>query len=107
MRAKEVLQTLNISRPTLSKYVKDGIIKIDSEINGQYNYNEESVNRVLHGEGIIDKNTVEQDIIESIDDVLHVLAEIANLDSILSQNAVNRIKSAYKRIIKYKDKGEK
>ncbi len=47
MKAKEVLQKLNITRPTLTKYVKDGLIKVDSKINGQYHYNEESVNNLL------------------------------------------------------------
>lgn len=43
MRAKEVLRLLGITRPTLCKYVKQGLIKIDSVINGQYRYNAESV----------------------------------------------------------------
>lgn len=47
MRAKEVLELLHISRPTLSKYVKQGLIKIDSVINGQYRYNEDSVRKLL------------------------------------------------------------
>lgn len=45
MRAKEVLQLLNITRPTLCKYVKQGLILIDSEINGQYRYNRERVQK--------------------------------------------------------------
>lgn len=47
MKAKEVMQLLNITRPTLCKYVKQGLIKIDSCINGQYRYNAESVNNLL------------------------------------------------------------
>lgn len=47
MRAKEVLQLLNITRPTLCKYVKQGLILIDSKINGQYRYNRESVEALL------------------------------------------------------------
>ena len=43
MRAKEVLSVLNVTRATLCKYVKQGLIKIDSTINGQYRYNAESV----------------------------------------------------------------
>ena len=30
MKAKEVLQILNITRPTLCKYVKEGKIKVDA-----------------------------------------------------------------------------
>lgn len=47
MRAKEVLKTLNITRPTLCKYVKQGYILIDAVINGQYRYNDESVYKLL------------------------------------------------------------
>ena len=43
MKAKEVMQILKITRPTLCKYVKQGLIKIDACINGQYRYNAESV----------------------------------------------------------------
>ena len=47
MKAKEVLKILDITRPTLCKYVKHGLIKIDSCINGQYRYNDESVYSLL------------------------------------------------------------
>lgn len=47
MKAKEVLKELNITRSTLSKYVKQGLIKIDAVINGQYRYNKESVEKLL------------------------------------------------------------
>lgn len=47
MKAKEVMQMLNISRPTLCRYVKQGLIKIDSIINGKYRYNRESVEKLL------------------------------------------------------------
>ena len=43
MKAKEVMRVLDITRPTLCSYVKKGLIKIDSQINGQYKYNRESV----------------------------------------------------------------
>jgi len=48
MKAKEVLRLLNITRPTLTKYVKSGLIKINSQINGQYDYDEESVFNLLN-----------------------------------------------------------
>lgn len=47
MRAKEVLQVLNITRPTLCKYVKQGLIEVDAKINGQYRYNDKSVYKLL------------------------------------------------------------
>ena len=43
MKAKQLLEILGITRPTLSKYVKDGLIKIDKTIKGQHTYNKESV----------------------------------------------------------------
>ena len=48
MRAKDVLQVLQICRKTLYLYVKSGKIKIDAEINGQYRYNAESVFKLLN-----------------------------------------------------------
>ncbi len=47
MKAKEVLKMLDISRPTLCRYVKQGLIKVDSVINGKYRYNRESVEKLL------------------------------------------------------------
>ena len=48
MKAKEVMKMLDISRPTLCRYVKQGLIKIDSVINGKYRYNRESVEKLLY-----------------------------------------------------------
>lgn len=48
MRAKEVLEILGITRPTLCKYVKQGLIQVDSVVNGQYRYNAESVYNLLN-----------------------------------------------------------
>lgn len=47
MKANEVLDKLGISRVTLCKYVKSGVIKADKLRNGQYNYDEESVYEFL------------------------------------------------------------
>jgi hypothetical protein len=43
LKAKDVMEILNISRQTLSNYVKQGLVKVDSTINGKYKYNKESV----------------------------------------------------------------
>ncbi len=43
MKAKEVLKLLKISRPTLTKYVKEGKIRVTVMSNGFYDYNEEDV----------------------------------------------------------------
>jgi len=43
MKANQVLSKLNITRPTLCSYVKQGIIKTRQLPNGQYDYDEDSV----------------------------------------------------------------
>lgn len=48
MKAKEVLQVLQISRPTLARYVKDGKLKVTVKGNGQYDYDVDSVYRMLN-----------------------------------------------------------
>ena len=48
MRSKEVLNLLRITRPTLTKYVKTGVIKAIPKPNGQYEYDEESVYAFLN-----------------------------------------------------------
>ena len=48
MKAKEVLGLLRISRVTLSKYVKEGTIKVTILPNGRYDYNEKSVYSFLN-----------------------------------------------------------
>ena len=48
MKAKEVMKILQITRPSLSKYVKQGLVKVDAIINGQYRYNEESVYTLIN-----------------------------------------------------------
>lgn len=48
MKAKEVLRLLRISRQTLTKYVKDGIIKAETLPNGRYEYDETSVYAFLN-----------------------------------------------------------
>lgn len=48
MKAKEVLQVLQISRPTLARYVKDGKLKVTLKGNGQYDYDVDSVYKMLN-----------------------------------------------------------
>ncbi|WQJ53868.1 MAG: transposase [Wendovervirus sonii] len=43
MKAKEALKLLKITRPTLTKYVKENRIKVETLPNGQYDYDEDSV----------------------------------------------------------------
>lgn len=48
MKAKEVLQVLQISRPTLVRYVKNGKLKVTVKSNGQYDYDVDSVYKMLN-----------------------------------------------------------
>lgn len=48
MKAKEVLELLQISRPTLTKYVKEGIIKVEVMPNGRYDYDKDSVYKIFN-----------------------------------------------------------
>lgn len=47
MKSKEVLQLLGVSRVTLYKYVKNGIIKVTELDNGYYDYDQKSVFKLL------------------------------------------------------------
>lgn len=49
MKAVEVLHLLRVTRPTLSKYVKEGIIRVETMPNGHYNYNDNDVYKFLNG----------------------------------------------------------
>lgn len=48
IKAKEVLELLQISRPTLTKYVKEGIIKVNILPNGRYDYDKDSVYKLFN-----------------------------------------------------------
>lgn len=48
MKAKEVLNLLHITRPTLSKYVNSGMIKAVKLDNGRYDYDIESVYSIIN-----------------------------------------------------------
>lgn len=48
MTAAEVLRTLQITRPTLTKYVKEGKLKATVKGNGRYDYDADSVYKMLN-----------------------------------------------------------
>lgn len=50
MKAKEVLQILQVTRQTLTKYVKEGRIKVIVKGNGQYDYDVDDVYKLLNGD---------------------------------------------------------
>ena len=48
MKAKDVLELLQISRPTLTKYIKQGTIKTITLPNGKYDYDKDSVYKIFN-----------------------------------------------------------
>lgn len=48
MKSGEVLSLLQISRQTLARYVKQGILKVTELPNGRYDYDEESVYKIFN-----------------------------------------------------------
>lgn len=48
MKAKDVLKTLQITRPTLTKYVKEGKVRVKDLGNGRYDYDKESVYNLIN-----------------------------------------------------------
>ncbi|MCI6189789.1 MAG: hypothetical protein MR691_07570 [Clostridium sp.] len=56
MKSKEVLALLRVTRPTLTKYVKNGTIKATLLPNGQYDYDDESVYAFINKD--IERKTV-------------------------------------------------
>ena len=48
MKASEALKLLRITRPTLTKYVKEGLVKVEKLPNGRYEYDSESVYSFLN-----------------------------------------------------------
>lgn len=54
MKAGDVMKVLNITRQTLCHYVKNGLIKIDTNYTGkQYRYNKESVYGILRSKNAV------------------------------------------------------
>ena len=48
MKAKDVLKILNITRQTLCKYVKIGLINVKKLPNGQYDYNKNDIYKLIN-----------------------------------------------------------
>ena len=95
--------SLNITRPTLTKYVKTGLIKVDSKINGQYNYNEESIKRLLNNEyedHLIkpvkvetdkDYDAIIDDLIKILDNEAAIMTQLGQL-RLLQPTSIERLK---------------
>ena len=75
MESKDVLRTLGITRPTLTKYVKNNTIRVKVLPNGRYDYNEEDVYKFLNKDvkrktyiyGRVSNNKQKQDLENQIE----------------------------------------
>ena len=100
MKAKEVLQKLNITRPTLTKYVKEGWVKVDSKVNGQYYYNEDSVNALLNNKKEV-KNNIEleqnktNELLSCLDNIIKIF-DILGCYNQLPPEALSRLNESKK-----------
>lgn len=87
MKSKDVLTKLQITRPTLSAYVKAGVIKVNSEVNGHYNYDENSVNNLYNKlfNNNIENNTINNTSIINNTDInnTEIIIELLNNCSII------------------------
>ena len=50
MKCSDVLKTLKVTRQTLCRYVKEGVIKVTKLASGRYDYDKESVFKFLNKE---------------------------------------------------------
>lgn len=57
MRCQEVLDILGVTRQTLCKYVKTGVIKVRTKPNGQYDYDEEQIYKFINN-GVERRNVI-------------------------------------------------
>lgn len=63
MKAKEIMTKLKITRPTLCNYVKKGYIKAHKLPNGQYDYDDSSIDVFRNGNISDSSLTEEEDIL--------------------------------------------
>ena len=88
MLSKQVLNLLKVTRPTLTKFVNEGKIKVEVLENGFYNYNDEDAYRILSdgiriraGVGVNNKELVDFDY--------------GTVENIMSDLLMYRIKNLY------------
>lgn len=83
MNSKGVLRLLQITRPTLSKYVKTGVIRVSVLPNKRYEYNEEDVYKLLN------KDLKRKTVIYARVSTLKQKADLTNQIELLKQFCFN------------------
>lgn len=96
MKAKEVLKLLNISRATLYNYTKDKKIKVIQLDNGYYDYDEESVFKIIKKDARINViyarvSTYKQK--NDLDNQINKIKEYCNINKIDIQQTYSDIHS--------------
>lgn len=87
MKSCKVLKLLNITRPTLCRYVKNGLVKFKQLPNGFYDYEEESIYKLLN------KNIERKNIIYARVSTQKQKNDLENQKAILRKYcSINRIK---------------
>ena len=78
MKAKEVLKLLKISRATLFNYTRDGKLKVTKLDNGYYDYEEESVFKVIKKDSRINVIYARVSTYKQKDELQHQIDKINN-----------------------------
>lgn len=102
MKAKEAMETLRITRPTLCKYVKKGWITVKKLPGGQYEYDESSVyNFTKEDKRTKTKAEVLTDCIKYSTNVLLYLKASHQLPQECTEN-LDKLVASYKELKKLK-----
>ena len=94
MNTKEVLVRLKISRPTLNKYIDQGLIKATKQFNGRYVFNDDEIIGLSENLKVIDRaqsslihespteelkksdQTLDQELVKNINKALYNCLEV-------------------------------
>jgi len=81
MKSKDVLRVLRVTRPTLTKYVKLGWIKVTTLPNGDYDYHSDSVYKFVN-----DGTTRKTYIYADVQDKENLVQEIERIKEFCASN---------------------
>jgi len=93
MKATDVLRLLRITRQTLSKYVRDGKIKVTKLKNGKYEYDRDSIYKLVYEK--IDRKTYLYARVDTIDDKYMLDRQIMYLKGYCDDNEYNNYRVLY------------
>lgn len=100
MNTKEVLVRLKISRPTLNKYIDQGLIKATKQFNGRYVFNDDEIIGLSENLKVIDR--AQSSLIHE-----SPIEEPKKYDQTLDQELVKNINKALSNCLEVFDELEK